>query len=136
MSRRILKSDIKEFSYISHQTVFVQKKKAIDFCAGNFRSQSSELFIISCSLLSIKETSNAAVKFDPKTHSVNQARIQTTATFALANLENICLWKIGETLWRIGEIFDKIGKPGNFEDVHFFSCIRAWLTQAVEAFSC
>ena len=24
------------------------------------------------------------------------------------------------------ETLDKIGKPGNFEEVHFFSCIRAW----------
>ena len=40
--------------------------------------------------------------------------IQTTATFAIANLEKFCLWKIGETL-------DKIGKPENFGEVHFFS---------------
>ena len=50
----------------------------------------------------------------------SQVRIQTTTTFALANLEIFCQWKIGETLWKIGEILDKIGKPGHFKDVHFF----------------
>ena len=60
------------------------------------------------------------------TETSRQARIQTTATFALANLEKFCLWKIGKTLWKIGDILEKItGKPGNFEKVHFFSCIRA-----------
>ena len=62
---------------------------------------------------------------------IPQARIQTTATFALANLEKFCYWKIGETLRKIGETLDKIRKLGNFKEVHFFSCIRACTASAV-----
>ena len=59
-----------------------------------------------------------------------QARIQTTATFALANLEKF-VREIRETLWKIGETLNKIGKPGNFEEVNFFPVsapegIRKW----------
>ena len=42
-----------------------------------------------------------------------QAQIQTTATFALANLEKFCQGNVV----KIGEILDKIGKPRNFEEV-------------------
>ena len=60
----------------------------------------------------------------------NQAWIQTTATFALANLERFCYWKIGETLWKIGEILDKIGKPGNFKKVCFFTVSALEVTKS------
>ena len=45
---------------------------------------------------------------DAEIKITSQARIQTTATVALANL---C---------KIGEKLDKIGKPGNFEKVNSF----------------
>ena len=48
-------------------------------------------------------------------------RIQTTATFAFANLEKLTKSTLsGKRCEKIGEILDKIGKSGNFEEIHFF----------------
>ena len=38
----------------------------------------------------------------------------------LRTLKNFVGEKSGKCCEKIGETFDKIGKPGNFEEVHFF----------------
>ena len=49
----------------------------------------------------------------------------------LRTLENFVSEKSGnvvrnrENVVKTGEALDKIGKPGNFKEVHLFSCIRA-----------
>ena len=49
-----------------------------------------------------------------------QARIQTTATFAHANLEKFCQWKIGETLWKSGKYWIKSGNREILRSFIFF----------------
>ena len=58
--------------------------------------------------------------FITKIKDYQQARIQTTATFALANLEKFTVSEKSGKRCEIGETLDKIGKPGNFEEVNFF----------------
>ena len=38
----------------------------------------------------------------------------------LRTLKNLVSEKLGKRCEKIGEILNKIGKPGNFEEVHFF----------------
>ena len=68
----------------------------------------------SCILVLILELKNIAFVY---LFEVEQARIQTTATFALANLENFVREKSGKRC----EKSDKhLIKSGNFKEVNFF----------------
>ena len=46
----------------------------------------------------------------------------------LRTLKNLLKVHFGETLWKIRESLDKIGKPENFEEIHFFpvSALYPW----------